>query len=233
MAPGGRNTSNGGTSKKADLRRVAHNPGLSPEWTPHEVSALEDLREKYASEGTPALYVRIAQSLRSKTVRHIASRILSMNKLVNGKRKNEDIGPTRKNKGKKFQEKGSDALPESSQVANGINGLAVMPVDSGDILNAIDDPAGQILRNNARALHQIFNNNFSACKIDENFLLFTEARANINLIFEEFKKPEADINVLLKELRLGDKKTMEPFPDKLNDDAFSLEGFNTAANHIA
>ncbi|KAL1538106.1 hypothetical protein AAHA92_26888 [Salvia divinorum] len=241
MAAGDSNTSKGGTSMKANggralaaenlaavqpnRRELLHNPGLSLEWTPHEESALEDLLVKYASESTPTLYVIIAQALRGKTVRDVALRCIWMNKPENGKRKNEDIGPSRKNKGKKFQEKGSDALPESSQVANGVNGLAVMSVDvdSGDRLNAIGDPAGQILRNNARAMDQIFNNNFSAGKIDENIRLFTEVRANINLILNEFvQKPQGDINLILKELRLEDmtefKQSMPPFPVKLNDD---------------
>ncbi|KAL1544794.1 hypothetical protein AAHA92_21598 [Salvia divinorum] len=198
--------------KAADLRRVSHNPGLSPDWTPHEESALEDLREKYASESAPALYVRIAQDLRSKTVRHIASRIISMNKSENSKRKNEDIGPSRKNKGKK--KKGSDAdrvsntdpptspnqtmavtqpkpiepieqESEAGRAASEQQNKAVKTAGrpircnariisnskrcqwpcSGVRLNAINDPDVPIFRSNARAFDQIFNNNFSACKV--------------------------------------------------------------------
>ncbi|KAL1544793.1 hypothetical protein AAHA92_21598 [Salvia divinorum] len=173
--------------KAADLRRVSHNPGLSPDWTPHEESALEDLREKYASESAPALYVRIAQDLRSKTVRHIASRIISMNKSENSKRKNEDIGPSRKNKGKKFQKKGSDAdrvsntdPPTSPNQTMAVTqpkpiepieqeseaGRAASEQQNKAVKTAgpINDPDVPIFRSNARAFDQIFNNNFSACK---------------------------------------------------------------------
>ncbi|KAG6390967.1 hypothetical protein SASPL_148713 [Salvia splendens] len=233
--------SNGDKSVKANAvqpkrRELLHNPGLSLEWKPHEESALEDLLEKYASESTPTVYVRIAQALRSKTVRDVALRIIWMKKKENGKRKKEDIGSSRKNECKK--EKGSDALPESSQVANHVNGLAV-DVDSVDRLNAIDDPARQILRNNACALDQI-SNNLSACKLDENIRLFTEARANINLILKEYvQKPRGDINLILKDLRLEDteefKQWMPFFPVKLNDDLANsiLPPLNTDANQTA
>ncbi|XP_047964333.1 uncharacterized protein LOC125208878 [Salvia hispanica] len=196
--------SNGDKSVKANRRQLLHNPGLSLEWKPHEDSVLEDLLEKYASESTPTVYVRIAHALRSKTVRDVVLRCIWMKKKQNGKRKKEDIGSSRKNEGKK--EKGSDALLESSQVANLVNGLEVMSVDvdSVDRLNAIDDPARQILRNNAWALDQI-SNNLSACKLRENIRLFTEARANINLILKEYvQKPRGDINSILKDLRLED-----------------------------
>ncbi|XP_047963832.1 uncharacterized protein LOC125208293 isoform X2 [Salvia hispanica] len=246
MAAGDSNTGNGGKSVNSSAaqtsrRELLHNPGLSLEWKPQEESALEDLLEKYASESTPTLYLRISQALRGKTVRDVALRCVWMSRRENGKRKKEDVDSSRKNEGKK--EKGSDALPESSQVANPINGLAMMSVDvdvdSVDRFNAIDNPARQILRNNARALDQI-SDNLSACKLDENIRLFTEARANINLIVKEYiQKPQGDINLILKDLRLEEmaevKQSMPSFPVKLNDDLANtiLPPLNTNPNQTA
>ncbi|KAG6389125.1 hypothetical protein SASPL_150584 [Salvia splendens] len=246
MAAGDSNNSNGDKSVKENSgvrpnrRELLHNPGLSLEWKPQEESALEDLLEKYASESTPAVYVRIAQALRSKTVRDVALRCIWMSKKENGKRKKEDISSLRKNEGKK---EGLDALAESSQVPSLVNGLAVMSVDvdvdSVDRLNAIDDPARQILRNNARALDQI-SINLSACKLDENIRLFIEARANMNLILKEHvQKLRGDINLILKDLRLEDKEEfkqwMPSFPVKLNDDLANsiLPPLNTDADQTA
>ncbi|GFP98730.1 hypothetical protein PHJA_002016900 [Phtheirospermum japonicum] len=194
---------------------LRHNPGLSLDWTLEEQSVLEDLLAKYASDSNIVRYAKIAQALRDKTARDVALRCRWMSKKESGKRRKDDN--SRKSKDKK-QEKVTDSLPRSSQVANRSNGppyaQSMMSMDSDDGISfeAIGGAAGQLLEQNAQALDQI-SANFSACKvlcsfniIHENLNLFCQARSNILSILND----ASDMPEIMKQ--------MPPLPVKLNDD---------------
>ncbi|KAL3517911.1 hypothetical protein ACH5RR_020500 [Cinchona calisaya] len=192
----------------ANQSGLAHDPGINMEWTSEEQSLLEDLLNKYSSDGVIIRYAKIAAQLNDKTVRDVALRCRWMNKKENGKRRKDDHNSSRKSKDKK--EKVTDSLPKS-HVASRTNGppyaLSVMSMDSDDGISyaVIGGATGQLLEQSAQALDQI-SANFAAFKIHENINLFCQARNNILSIMNDLN----DMPEMMKQ--------MPPLPVKLNED---------------
>ncbi|XP_027091983.2 uncharacterized protein [Coffea arabica] len=187
---------------------LMHDPGVNTDWTSEEQSLLEDLLNKYSSDGIIVRYAKIAGQLNDKTVRDVALRCRWMNKKENGKRRKDDHNSARKSKDKK--EKVTDSLPKS-HAGNRTNGppyaQSVMSMDSDDGISyeAIGGATGQLLEQNAQALDQI-SANFAAFKIQENINLFCQARNNILSIMNDLN----DLPEIMKQ--------MPPLPVKLNED---------------
>ncbi|KAF8407473.1 hypothetical protein HHK36_006607 [Tetracentron sinense] len=90
-----------------------HDNGLASEWSVEEQCILEEGLVKYAVEPNIMKYIKIAATLRNKTVRDVALRCRWMTKKESGKRRK----PEEHNMGKKIKDR-KEKLVESSSVTS-------------------------------------------------------------------------------------------------------------------
>ncbi|CAA2954886.1 Hypothetical predicted protein [Olea europaea subsp. europaea] len=167
---------------------LKHDTGLAVEWSVEEQYKLEEGLDKYANEPNIMRYIKIAASLRDKTVRDVALRCRWMSRK---RRKQEDHILARKVKDRKdkFMEsplKNNMSLASAMNVAphslfiNHREPSYYMPFE------VLTDTTKQLLEENNHAFGQI-SANISNLKLQENIDLFCRARNNINTVLNEMR----------------------------------------------
>ncbi|KAK9076286.1 hypothetical protein SSX86_004619 [Deinandra increscens subsp. villosa] len=170
---------------------LKHDAGLAVEWSVEEQYKLEEGISKYADEPSMMKCIKIAATLRDKTVRDVALRCRWM---TSKRRKHDELKLGRKLKDKKFQQ---DKLVEfsSKPTISSNPTLNVAPfsvtmnnrLQGGGIpVEAVSVSMRHLLEQNNHVLAQI-SANISALKLQENVHLFSRAKNNITAILKDMR----------------------------------------------
>ncbi|KAG5531789.1 hypothetical protein RHGRI_026419 [Rhododendron griersonianum] len=190
---------------------LKHETGYAVEWSVEEQYRLEEGLAKFADEPSIMRYVKIAATLRDKTVRDVALRCRWMERK---RRKQENY-----NLGKKVKDR-KDKMLESSSKSNL---SSTTPSDMGPFslimhrtdhiehmpLEALSGTTRQLLEQNSQVLSQISANlspNFTTFKLQENLDLFFCTRNNIAAILNDMREMP------------GIMSHMPPLPVSMNED---------------
>lgn len=186
--------------------------GVAVDWTPDEQSILEDGLAQYASESNIIRYAKIAVQLQNKTVREVALRCRWMFKRNIGKRSKEDYILTRKSKDRK--EIMNDHLPSTSHLPTQSGSSSYVPevvcngLHNDIIYSVLASPAGQLLKESAKALDQV-SANFESHLVHENISLLYKVQKNIRQILNNLSDTPEKL------------RQMPPLPVKLNEALFN------------
>lgn len=162
--------------------------GLAVEWSVEEQYKLEEALSKYADEPGIIKYVKIAATLRNKTVRDVA---LRCRWLARKRRKHEELNLWKKSKDKK------DKLAESS-LKPGVQSTSTFNVapfsvmmnnrvqGDGTHVEATRGSIRHLLERNSQVLGQI-SDNLSALKLQDNFDLFSQTKNNLSAILNDMR----------------------------------------------
>ncbi|KAK1438097.1 hypothetical protein QVD17_03900 [Tagetes erecta] len=167
---------------------LKHDAGLAVEWSVEEQLKLEEGISIYADEPNIMKYIKIAATLRDKTVRDVA---LRCRWLTSKRRKQDELKLARKLKDKK------DKLVElsSKPTISSNSAMKVAPfsvtmnnrIQSGGIhLEALSISTRHLLEQNRQVLGQI-SANISALKLQDNVNLFSHAKNNITAILNDMR----------------------------------------------
>ncbi|KAE8076483.1 hypothetical protein FH972_015130 [Carpinus fangiana] len=191
---------------------LKHDTGLAVEWSVEEQYKLEDGLVKFSDEPSIMRYIKIAATLRDKTVRDVALRCRWMTRK---RRKAEEH-----NMGKKVNNR-KDKLMESSSKSNIHSSLplnvAAYPLimdhmdQNGRMpyeVSGIGGTTKHLLEQNAQAFNQI-SDNLSAYKFQDNINLFCKTRNNISAILNDMRDMP------------GIMSQMPPLPEGINEDLAS------------
>ncbi|XP_039690080.1 uncharacterized protein [Medicago truncatula] len=176
---------------------LKHDAGLAAEWSVDEQYKLEEglLKARHADEPSIMRYVKIAASLRDKTVRDVALRCRWMTRK---RRKSEEHMVKKINNRKVHEIRKLDKPMVSSPkqcmqpvqtpsvttyscVSQHVDRSQRIPYDNG-----ICDPVKRLLEQNAQAFSQI-NSNLSTFKLQDNIDLFSQTRHNISTILDDMR----------------------------------------------
>ncbi|KAI3700339.1 hypothetical protein L2E82_44965 [Cichorium intybus] len=191
---------------------LQQNPSVSVDWTPDEQSILEDGLAQYASEPNIIRYAKIAVQLQNKTVREVALRCRWMFKRNIGKRSKEDYILTRKSKDRK--EIMNEHLPSTSHLSTQSGSSSYVPEVVGNgqqndiIYSVLSSPAGQLLKETAKALDQI-SLNLETHQVHDNISLLYQVQKNIQHILNNLSDTPEKL------------RQMPPLPVKLNEALFN------------
>ncbi|KAI3728481.1 hypothetical protein L6452_17118 [Arctium lappa] len=167
---------------------LKHDAGLAVEWSVEEQYKLEEGISKYADEPSIMRYIKIAATLRDKTVRDVALRCRWMTRK---RRKQDEL-----KLGKKLKDK-KDMLVESSSKPS-ISSLSTLNVapfsvtmnnwfQSGGIpFEALSGSIRHLLEQNNQVLGQILAN-ISSLKLQDNVDLFSHTKNNITAILNDMR----------------------------------------------
>ncbi|PWA38341.1 hypothetical protein CTI12_AA582220 [Artemisia annua] len=167
---------------------LKHDAGLAVEWSVEEQYKLEEGISKYANEPTIMRYIKIAATLRDKTVRDVALRCQWM---TSKRRKQDEL-----KFGRKFKDK-KDNLVESTskQSISSISTSSVAPFSvttnnrfqSGVFpMEALSISTRHLLEQNNQVFGQI-SANMSALKLQDNINLFNHAKNNLTAILNDIR----------------------------------------------
>ncbi|GMI87507.1 hypothetical protein like AT1G60670 [Hibiscus trionum] len=184
-----------------------HDTGLAVEWSVDEHYILEGGLEKYKEEPNILKYIKIAATLRDKTVRDVALRCRWMQR----KRRK----PEEHNSGKKVNHK-KDKLVESSSKMNMPSSLPQTMATYPLMMHHLDQNERMhyegtcgttihLLKQNAQTLSQI-TSNLSAFELQDNIDLFCHARNNITAMLNNMRDTP------------GLMSHMPPLPVSVNED---------------
>ncbi|KAL8241585.1 hypothetical protein R6Q59_011887 [Mikania micrantha] len=165
-----------------------HRAGLAAEWSVEEQYKLEEALVKYADESGMIKYVKIAATLRDKTVRDVAIRCRWM---AGKRRKHEELNLWRKSKDKKDKLMESSSMPGISSIST-IN-VAPLLVSMnhrvrgvGIHFEALQGSIRHLLEQNSRVFGQI-SINLSALKLQDNVYLFMQIKNNLTAILNDMR----------------------------------------------
>ncbi|KAE9605228.1 hypothetical protein Lalb_Chr10g0095101 [Lupinus albus] len=172
---------------------LKHDAGLAVEWSIDEQYKLEESLVQYDNESSILKYIKIAASLRDKTVRDVALRCRWMTRK---RRKQEENNLVKKFNNRK--DKPVESSPKQylqSALPPSMATYSCMPhhmdYKSQRILyDGICGPVKQLLELNAQVLNQI-KANLCTYKLQDNIDLFGHTRNNINIILNEYYDPDA------------------------------------------
>ncbi|KAK4371886.1 hypothetical protein RND71_007270 [Anisodus tanguticus] len=166
---------------------LKHDTGLAVEWTLEEEYKLDEGLIKFANEPSIMKYIKIAATLRDKTVRDVALRCRWMTRK---RRKQEDytLGKKVKDKKEKSAEVSAKAGTSSALPLSFIPySLSSNHRDHGDVTpSAALLGTRHLLEENNQALHQI-SANLSTLKLQDNIDLFIRTRNNITAILNDMR----------------------------------------------
>ncbi|KAI3764126.1 hypothetical protein L2E82_14129 [Cichorium intybus] len=174
------NPNSSGSVLADSIPGLKHDAGLAVEWSVEEQHKLEEGLSQFSDEPSIMRYIKIAATLRDKTVRDVALRCRWM---ARKRRKPEDP-----NMGKKLKEK-KDNLVESSLKAS-VPTLDVAPFSltmnnrvqiDGVTFEALSGSIRQLLEQNNQIISQI-SANISSMKVQDNIALFSHMKSNITTI---------------------------------------------------
>ncbi|XP_059278359.1 uncharacterized protein LOC132032701 [Lycium ferocissimum] len=188
---------------------LKHDTGLAVEWTLEEQFKLDEGLIKFANEPSIMKYIKIAATLRDKTVRDVALRCRWMTRK---RRKQEDYTLGKKVKDRK--EKSAEVSMKAG--TSSASPLSFMPYslsskhrDRGDVKSsAALLGTRHLLEENNQALNQI-SANLSTVKLQDNVDLFIRARNNITAILNDMRSMP------------GIMSQMPPLPVLLNEELAS------------
>ncbi|CAJ2674162.1 uncharacterized protein LOC123912470 isoform X4 [Trifolium pratense] len=164
---------------------LKHDAGLAAEWSVDEQYKLEEGLLKYADEPSIMRYVKIAASLRDKTVRDVALRCRWMTRK---RRKSEDHMLKKANNRK---DKPVESSPKQylqpvvttySCIPHHMDRSQRIVYDDG-----VCGPMKRLLEQNAQAFSQI-NSNLSTFKLQDNIDLLCQTRRNISTILDDMRE---------------------------------------------
>ncbi|KAK1416334.1 hypothetical protein QVD17_32123 [Tagetes erecta] len=162
--------------------------GLDVEWSVEEQYKLEEALPKYANEPGIIRYVKIAATLRNKTVRDVALRCRWMGKK---RRKQEELNVWKKTKDKKDKLMESP-LKTSVRSYSTIN-VAPFSVSTnhwprsvGTHVEALHGSIRQLLEQNNQVLGQI-STNMCGLRLQDNVDLFSQMKNNITAILNDMR----------------------------------------------
>ncbi|KAL2541314.1 Protein of unknown function (DUF3755) [Abeliophyllum distichum] len=189
---------------------LKHDTGLAVEWSVDEQYKLEEGLAKYGNEPNIMRYIKIAASLRDKTVRDVALRCRWMTRK---RRKQEDhnLGKKLKDRKDKFMESPSkNNMSSASPVNMAPHSLFMNHHERSDCMpyEALHGTTKHLLEENNHAFGQI-SANISNLKLQENIDLFCRARNNITTVLNEMRRMP------------GIMSRMPPLPVCLNDELAS------------
>ncbi|KAJ0560243.1 hypothetical protein HanHA300_Chr06g0209301 [Helianthus annuus] len=164
------------------------NSGLAVEWSVEEQCKLEEGISKYADEPSIMKCVKIAATLRDKTVRDVALRCRWM---TSKRRKHEELKLGRKLKDKKdklleFSSKPSVSSNSTLNVAPFSVTMSNRFQSGGIPLEALSISTRRLLEQNNQVLGQI-SANISALKLQDNVHLFSHAKNNLTAIINDLR----------------------------------------------
>ncbi|GKV13242.1 hypothetical protein SLEP1_g24282 [Rubroshorea leprosula] len=184
-----------------------HDTGLAVEWSLDEQYKLEEGLEKFKDEPNIMKYIKIAATLRDKTVRDVALRCRWMQR-KRRKHEEQNTGKKQGNRKDKLVESSSkinmsSALPQSM----GMYPLTMHHQDQSEriSLEGIGGKAMHLLQQNAQAFSQI-TLNLSVYKLQDNINLFFRTRNNIAAILNDMRDTP------------GIMSQMPPLPVSINED---------------
>ncbi|KAG6707948.1 hypothetical protein I3842_06G056500 [Carya illinoinensis] len=192
---------------------LKHDTGLAVEWSVEEQRKLDEGLDKFADEPSIMKYIKIAATLRDKTVRDVA---LRCRWLMSKRRK-----PDEHSMGKKLNNR-KDKLVELSSKTNipavlpnlVPNSLMMHHMDQNEI-SGTGGPMKHLLEQNVQAFDQI-TANLSKYKWQDNINIFSQARKNIVAILNNMRE------------RPGIMCEMPPLPVCIDEDlANSIILYNT------
>ncbi|CAN4123212.1 unnamed protein product [Withania somnifera] len=192
----GRSSSNPGMSQSGSCSSsflidsvpgLKHDTGLAVEWTLEEQYKLDEGLIRFSCEPSIMKYIKIAATLRDKTVRDVALRCRWMTRKH---RKQEDYNLGKKVKDRK--EKSAEVPVEAG--TSSASPLSFIPYplssnhcDHGDVTpSAVLLGMRHLLEENNQALNQI-SANLSAVKLQDNIDLFIRTRNNITTILNDMR----------------------------------------------
>ncbi|KAF5442890.1 hypothetical protein F2P56_035502 [Juglans regia] len=187
---------------------LKHDPGLAVEWSVEEQRKLDEGLDKFADEPSVMKYIKIAATLRDKTVRDVA---LRCRWLTSKRRKPDEHSMGRKVNNHK------DKLVELSSKTNipavppnmVPNSLMMHHMDQNESMayevSGTGGPMKHLLEQNAQAFDQI-TDNLSIYKWQDNINIFGQARKNIAAILNDMR----EIPGIMSE--------MPPLPECINED---------------
>ncbi|KAJ8574309.1 hypothetical protein K7X08_026114 [Anisodus acutangulus] len=188
---------------------LKHDTGLAVEWTLEEQYKLDEGLIKFANEPSIMKYIKIAATLRDKTVRDVALRCRWMTRK---RRKQDDytLGKKVKDRKEKSAEVSAKAGTSSASPLSFIPySLSSNHRDRGDVTpSAALLGTRHLLEENNQALNQI-SANLSAVKLQHNIDLFIRTRNNITAILNDMRNMP------------GIMSQMPPLPVLLNEELAS------------
>lgn len=160
---------------------LKHRAGGAVEWSVEEQYKLEEGLPKYADEPGIVRYVKIAATLRNKTVRDVALRCRWM---ARKRRKHEELNLWKKSKDKK------DKLLEfSSKPTINVAPFSVSmnnQITNGNHVEGLQGSIRHLLEQNKQVLGQI-SSNICTLKLQENVNLFNQMKNNISTILNDMR----------------------------------------------
>lgn len=164
---------------------LRHHSGLAMDWSVEEQYKLEEGLVKFANEPNFMKYIKIAATLREKTVRDVAMRC----RWITRKRRKHDDYNVRK-KVKDMKDKVADSSLKNGKASTPPSNLAAYSPagDDRDRSNCMNSGAllgsRNLLEENNQALDQI-SANLSTYKLQDNIDLFFRTKNNITAILNE------------------------------------------------
>ncbi|KAI3816411.1 hypothetical protein L1987_16106 [Smallanthus sonchifolius] len=164
---------------------LKHRPGLTGEWSVEEQYKLEEALVKYADEAGMIKYVKIAATLRNKTVRDVAIRCRWM---ARKRKKHEEPNLWKESKDKKH--KSVELSSKSSRPSVSVSTINVAPLSvsmnhrvrgAGIHFEVLQGSIRHMLEQNRQVLGQI-STNISVLKLQDNVDLFRQMKNNVTAI---------------------------------------------------
>lgn len=167
---------------------LKHDTGLAVEWSVEEQYKLEEGLVKFADEPNIMRYIKIAATLRDKTVRDVALRCRWMTR-KRRKQEEHNVGKKVVNRKDKLAESSSKiSIPSAPPVNMGAYSLMMQHIDPNERMpcEAISGTARHLLEQNVQVFNQI-TSNLSTFKLQDNIDLLCRTRSNINVILNDMK----------------------------------------------
>ncbi|WJX10533.1 hypothetical protein P8452_01242 [Trifolium repens] len=168
---------------------LKHDAGLAAEWSVDEQYKLEEGLLKYANEPSIMRYVKIAASLRDKTVRDVALRCRWMTRK---RRKSEDHMLKKANNRKDKPVESSPKQYLQPVVTPSVATYSCIPhhMDRSQRIvydDGVCGPMKRLFEQNAQAFSQI-NSNLTTFKLQDNIDLLCQTRHNISTILDDMRE---------------------------------------------
>ncbi|XP_061990710.1 uncharacterized protein LOC133709110 isoform X4 [Rosa rugosa] len=181
-------TSSGASLLVDSVPGLKHDTGLAVEWSMEEQYKLEEGLVKYADEPSIMRYIKIAATLRDKTVRDVALRCRWMTRK---RRKPEDHTTGKKGnirKDKLVESYSKMSIPSAPQHNMAAYSLMMHRMNQNERLQCegISGTAKHLLDQNAQAFNQI-TANLSTYKLQDNINLFCRTRNNLTAILNDMR----------------------------------------------
>ncbi|CAH9102766.1 unnamed protein product [Cuscuta epithymum] len=164
---------------------LKHDTGLAVDWSVEEQHMLEEGLGKFSNEPSIMKYIKIAATLREKTVRDVAMRCRW---IMRKRRKHEDTNMGKKVKDRKEKAAESSLKNGKTSASPSSLGTYSLAVGDRDRSNCMNPGAllgtRNLLEENNQALDQI-STNLSTYKLQDNIDLFFRTKNNITAILNE------------------------------------------------